>query len=382
MIRTFLAYILRCGLGVLSLGVLGGCGHDKRYVDVLFDRIDLAVNQEEDQGSSAVADSRLVDPIGLQVSPNGSFWVANGATGTATVYGFDGTPQPAAEPLVVNLPVPASLPPGTLPRATGAAYYGGYGLEIVSGTARDSARFLFATREGTILGYNPAIDRDNAIIAVDNSATGAVYHGLSAVALRSGGRLYATNFHAGTVDVFDENFAPATGLDPAAFEDLELPAGFAPFGIQRLEDRLYVSFAQQDASGVEPVSGPGKGYIDSFSLNGRFLARVATEGALDTPYGMALAPWSLPYYGGALLVANAGDGRINAYDLYYNTLIGGLKDTHNQGLFIDGLKDLSIGYGIEGDLAIYFTAGPSGGQGGAFGTLLVRLIDREPPHDD
>lgn len=384
MIRTFLAYILRYGLGVLSLGVLGGCEHHKRYEDVVFERVDLAVDQLVDQqgaleGVSTVEDSHLVDPVGLQVSPNGSFWVANGATGTVTVYGFDGTPLPVPEPRVVNLPIPAAARPGAVAHATGAGYYGGYGLEIVSGTVRDSARFLFATREGTILGYNPVVDRDNAIIAVDNSATGAVYHGLSAVPLRFGARLYATNFRAGTVDVFDENFVPATGLDPAAFEDLELPAGFAPFGIQRIEDRLFISFAQQDAAGVEPVSGPGKGYIDSFALNGQFLARVATEGDLDTPYGMALAPWSLPYYGGALLVANAGDGRINAYDLYYNTRLGGLHDMLNQTLAIDGLKDLSIGLGIEDEPAIYFTAGPNGGQNGTFGTLLTRLIDVDPP---
>lgn len=382
--RTFLADFLRCWLGVLSLGALGGCEHDKRYVDVVFERVDLATDQE---GLSAVADSQLVDPVGLQLSPNGSFWVANGATGTVTVYGFDGTPLPVPEPRVVTLPAPATSAPGSVPRATGAAYYGGYGLQIASGTARDSARFLFATREGTILGYNPAIDPDNAIIAIDNSATGAVYHGLSAVPLRSyaggpgGARLYATNFHAGTVDVFDENFTPATGLDPAAFEDLELPAGFAPYGIQRIEDRLFISFAERDAAGVDPVSGPGKGYIDSFSLSGKLLDRVATEGDLDTPYGMALAPWSMPYYGSALLVANAGDGRINAYDLYYNTPMGGLHDMLNQTLAIDGLKDLAIGVGLEGEPAIYFTAGPNGGQNGTFGTLLTRLIDVDPPHD-
>ena len=97
---------------------------------------------------------------------------------------------------------------------------------------------------------------------------------------------------------------------------------------------------------------------------------------------MAFAPWSLPYYGGALLVANAGDGRINAYDLYYNAWIGALHDAPEQPLFIDGLKDLSIGYGIEGDPAIYFTAGPNGGESGTFGTLLARVVDIEPAHDD
>jgi len=362
---------------LLSIGLLAGCEHHTRYVDVVFERFDLAADRT---GLSAVTDSNLVNPMGLQVSPGGNFWVANNATGTVTVYQPDGTPSPASAPLVVKLPLPATLAAGSTAQATGIAYYGGYGLEIASGERRASARFLFATREGTILGYNPDVDRENAVIAVNNSPSGAVYRGLSTLALRSGARLYATNFHSGNVDVFDESFAPAADLAPAAFEDLELPGGYAPFGIQRVDGRLYVSYAEQDADARDPVTGPGKGYIDAFALDGTFVARVASEGELDAPWGMTLAPWWLPYFGSALFVSNVGDGRINAFDLWNGVPLGSLHDLRNEPLAIDGLADLSFGYyGLEGEPALYFTAGPNGGQNGAFGTLLTRFIDVDPP---
>jgi uncharacterized protein (TIGR03118 family) len=378
MTRTLSAGRASSALALLSLGLLAGCEHGKRYVDVVFERFDLVGDRA---GVSAGTDANLVNPMGLQTSPSGNFWVANNGTGTATVYQRDGVPLPLSEPLVVSLPVPATLAAGTLAQPTGIAYFGGSGLEIASGSLRGSARYLFATREGTILGYNPDVDAKSAVIALDNSASGAVYWGLSALTLRSGALLYATNFHSGHVDVFDENFAPATGLDPAAFEDLELPAGYAPFGIQRLDGRIFVSYAEQDAQGQNPVTGPGKGYIDAFALDGTFLARIASEGELDTPWGMTLAPWSVPYYGGAMFVANMGDGRINTFDLWYRTPIGNLIEAPDVPLVIDGLHDLSFGYWFDGSPALYFSAGPNGGQNGTFGTLLPRVIDVDPPEE-
>jgi uncharacterized protein (TIGR03118 family) len=363
-------------VAVLSLALLGGCEHDTRYVHAVFDRYDLTT---DGSGPAGMPDPNLVNPTGLQVAPSGNFWVANNATGTVTVYQLDGTPVPAPAPLVVTLPVPATAPAGTIAQATGISYHGGFGLEIASGDRRASARFLVVTRQGTLLGYNPDVDRESAIIAVDNSASGAVYRGISVVAFRSGSRVYATNFHSGKVDVFDEKFAPATDLDGAAFEDLELPAGYAPFGIQRIDGRLYVSYAEQDADGRDAVPGAGKGYIDAFALNGRFLGRIASGGELDTPWGMALAPWSTPYYGNALLVGNVGDGRIHAFDLWSLSSLGSLNDALDEPLVIDGLWDLSVGYGLDGYPAIYFTAGPNGGAQGAFGTLLPRIIDIDPP---
>jgi uncharacterized protein (TIGR03118 family) len=378
MTQAFSTYVSRVGLSLVSLCSLCGCERDKRYLDVVFERVDLAADRE---GLSDVTDPNLVSPMGLQVAPSGNFWVANNATGTVTVYERDGTPLPASAPLVITLPVPAGQAPETPARVTGVAYYGGSGLEISSGDLRASARFVFVTREGTISGYNPNVDGAAAVMAVDNSATGAVYRGLSVVSLRSGARLYVTNFNAGSVDVFDESFAPASDLDPAAFEDLELPAGYAPFGIQRIDHQLYVSYAEQDAERRDPVRGPGKGYVDAYALDGAFLRRIATEGELNAPWGMTSSPWSFPYFGSALFVGNVGDGRIQAFDPWNGVPLGGLNDTFDQPLVIDGLWDLVFGYGFDGYPALFFTAGPNDGQNGTLGTLLPRFLEVDPPTD-
>src|SRR5688572_29382716 len=335
MSRTFFCYFGRLGLLALSLGALSACEGDKRYLNVVFERFDLTSDAE---GGAANSDPNLVNPIGLQLSPGGNFWVANNATGTVTVYQPDGSPLPSGEPLQVTLPVPPSATaPATV---TGVGYNSGYGLVIGSGEQRATARYLFVTEQGTLLGFNPELDEVNAQIAVDSSASGAVYRGLSVVPFRLGSYVYVTNFSAGTVDVFDPSFAPATDLAAAPFQDPELPPGYAPFGIQRIDNVMYVSYAEQDAEGTGPVLGPGKGYVNAFTLDGRRIARVASEGALDAPWGMTRAPWYFPYYGGALLVGNSGDGRIHAFDLKDGTQLGGLNDLLEQPLVIDGVWDL------------------------------------------
>jgi uncharacterized protein (TIGR03118 family) len=376
MTRAFSAYATGICLALPGLCSLWGCEGDKRYVDVVFERLDLAADRS---GLSAVTDPNLVNPMGLQGSPSSNFWVANNATGTVTVYQRNGTPVPESEPLVVTLPVPATLPEGSSAQATGISYNAGSGLQITSGDLRASARYVIVTREGTILGYNPDVDPSRALIAVDNSASGAVYRGLSVVPFASGSRVYATNFNSGKVEVFDANFAPATDLDPAAFEDLELPAGYAPFGIQRIDRLLFVSYAEQDSERRDPVTGLGKGYIDAFALDGEFVRRIASEGQLNAPWGMTLAPWSVPYFGNALIVGNVGDGRIQGFDLWNRELIGSFNDMSNQTLFIDGLWDLVFGYDSYGYAALYFTAGPNAGQNGTFGSLVPRVLDVEPP---
>jgi uncharacterized protein (TIGR03118 family) len=362
-------------LAALTLGLFG-CEHHKRYLDAVFDPFYLTADRD---GLAEATDPQLVNPVGLQVGPSGSLWVANNGTGTATFYGLDGTPLPAGAPLAVALPVPPSAPAGAHAEATGIVYYGGSGLQIQTSTKRDSARFLVATLEGTILGYNADVDRENAILAVDNSATGAVYRGLAVTERRNGASLYATNFSAGTVDVFDEKFAPATDLDPAAFEDQELPADFAPFGIQRIDGLLFVSYAQRDSDGKSPVIGAGLGFIDAFELDGHYAGRVASGGELNAPWGMVSSPWSFPYFGSALLVGNYGDGHINAFSLWDGSSLGVLKDSARQDVAIDGLWDLAFDYGTDGLPALYFTAGPNGGANGSFGTIISGLEDANPP---
>lgn len=363
---------------ILAASALGlfGCEHHKRYLDAVFDPLPLTADRD---GLAEATDPQLVNPVGLQVGPSASLWVANNATGTATLYAMDGTPLPASAPLAVALPVSPNAPAGAHAEPTGIVYYGGSGLQIQTSTKRDSARFLVATLDGTILGYNSDVDRENAILAVDNSATGAVYRGLAVTQRRTGAWLYATNFSAGSVDVFDENFAPATDLDPAAFEDQELPADYAPFGIQRIDGLLFVSYALRDTDGKSPVIGAGNGFIDAFELDGRFAGRVTSQGELNAPWGMVVSPYTFPYFGSALLVGNYGDGHINAFSLWDGSSLGSLKDSSHEDVSIDGLWDLAFNYGFDGSPALYFTAGPNGGANGTFGTIISGLIDADPP---
>jgi uncharacterized protein (TIGR03118 family) len=365
---------------LLTVSLLGlfGCEHHKRYLDAAFDPYLLTADRA---GLAEATDPQLVNPVGLQVSEAGNLWVANNGSGTATLYGIDGTPAPAGAPTAVALPVSPTALPGSHAEATGIVYYGGSGFQIQTATKRDSARLLVATLDGTILGYNSDVDHDNAILALDNSATGAVYRGLAVTQRRGGAWLYATNFSAGSVDVFDEKFAPAlaTDLDPAAFEDQELPADYAPFGIQRIDGLLFVSYAERDADGKSPVIGAGNGFIDAFELDGRFAGRVTSQGDLDAPWGMTVSPWTFPYFGNALLVGNYGDGHINAFSLWDGSSLGVLRDSTRAPVAIDGLWDLTFGYGFDGSPALYFTAGPNGGANGSFGTLISSLVDANPP---
>src|SRR5262249_15389979 len=154
-----------------------------------------------------------------------------------------------------------------------------------SGDKSAPATELFATEDGTIAGWSNSVDPANAVIAVDNSASGAVYKGLAIGFNASGAFLFATNFHAGTVDVFDQNFKPVQ--TPGGFVDPDIPAGFAPFGIASINSHLYVTYAKQDANKHDDVAGPGNGFIDIFDTRGNLLKRFTSQGELNSPWGMA-----------------------------------------------------------------------------------------------
>src|SRR5262249_7053628 len=157
------------------------------------------------------------------------------------------------------------------------------------------------------------VDPARAIVAVDNSTSGAVYKGL-AIATGPAGHnfLYAADFGRGEIDVFDQHFRPVTR--PGAFRDPSLPGGFAPFDIQNIDNLLSAPYAHQDARTHDDAPGPGRGFIDVYDTSGDLLRRFASRGPLDSPWGLALAPPDFGPFGGDLLVGNTGDGRINAYD--------------------------------------------------------------------
>jgi len=231
-----------------------------------------------------------------------------------------------------------------------------------------AARFLFASEDGTISAWSPSL-ATQSVVVIDRSADEASYKGLAIDSTTAGTRLYAADFHNARVDVFDGAFDPVTVA--GAFEDPNLPAGYAPFGIQTLAGSVYVAYALRDAEGEDEVAGPGLGAVDKYDLAGHLLARVATGGALNAPWGMALAPAGFGRFSGKLLVGNFGDGHINVFAPATFEPKGHLKDADGKTIVIDGLWGIAFGNGGNAGPAntLFFAAGPDDENHGLFGRI-------------
>jgi len=325
-------------------------------------------------GVALRSDPNLVNCWGIAFSATSPVWIANNGTGTSTLYLGDGTPAPTpAAPLIVKIPSPSA---GGTAAPTGLVFNGTPGFVVSAGSKSGPSIFIFATEDGTIAGWSPAVDLHNAVIAVPNSGS-AVYKGLAIAT--SGGKpfIYATNFHDGVVEMYDSSFhLTKTFTDPA------VPLGYAPFGIETIEGDLYVTFALQDDDKKDDVKGAGHGFIDVFTTDGTWKSRFASNGVLDSPWGLALAPPSFGKLAHRLLVGNFGDGRINAFDFPNGISEGPLKDTLGQPMTIDGLWGLKFANGGSSGRKnhLLFTAGIADESHGLFG--FIRPADAEDKHDD
>ena len=296
-------------------------------------------------GLAGNTDANLVNPWGISSTPTSPFWVSDNGTGLTTLYNSVGTPQS----LVVT--IPNGAPTGQVFNST-AAFNGDL--------------FLFSSESGVITGWRGALGT-TAERLFDQSATGAVYKGLALGTTAQGSYLYAADFHNSAIDVFPSSGAP--GLT-GKFLDPNLPAGYAPFNVQNIGGQIYVTYAKQDATGHDDVPGPGNGFVNVFDLNGNLLKRLASNGPLNSPWGLALAPAGWGGFSGDLLVGNFGDGTINAYALD-GTLAGMITDAAGNPLTNDGLWALKFGNGGNGGLAnsLYLTAGLNDEADGLFARI-------------
>jgi uncharacterized protein (TIGR03118 family) len=367
-------------------------------------------------GVAQVQDPNLVNPWGISESGSSPFWISDNNAGVSTLYqvpGANNTPV-SINPLVVSIPTPID-PAGATGAPTGTVFNidgGAAGGFTVSGLDKNgkpitaSAFFLFDTEDGTILGWNPAVDptgkfdgpggeSTHAVIAVDNSGnnftepdplkqTGAVYKGLSTASSlspifandpSSTTVLYAANFRSGQVEVYDPNFKQVT-LHAGAFSDPKLPRGYAPFNVQVLDDKVYVTYALQDTAKHDDVGGQGHGFIDVFNLDGTpglpgGKERLVSRGQLDSPWGLALAPSSFGNVANDLLVGNFKSGFIDIYNPTTGQFLGQLKDADGAPIHIPYLWALKVGNGGAGGDAntVYFTAGLDNETHGLFGSL-------------
>ena len=311
-----------------------------------------------------VTDSNLQNTWGLARGPATPWWIANNGTASTSVYTGAGARVDIGG-------LPAQGVPGD---PTGAVFSGIAGQFKVgtaaSPTTLDTSNFVFDSEDGTISAWR--IGSTAAQVTVDMSSSGAVFKGLAISNGPSGPRLYATDFANGRVDVFDGGWNQVN--TPGAFVDQTLPAHYAPFGIQTIGDRVFVTYGKQQPGSTDEAHGQGLGIVDVFDLDGKFLGRVAQHGQLNAPWGLAWAPASFGRFGGDLLVGNFGDGQINAYAEMSNGHFehrGTLHAETNGKLSIDGLWALEFGNtGSNGDpQTLFFTAGIDDEAHGLFGTI-------------
>jgi len=309
-------------------------------------------------GRAAITDPNLVNPWGLAAGPTTPIWSNDNRPGLSTLYsgGVNGS-MPAIVPVVVHVP-------GGLD--TGIVFNSSSGFTVSAGGVTAPARFIFVTEAGTLSGWAPNVPLDgNAQLKA--TVAGAVYKGLANLTTESGTFLYAANFSAGRIDVFNSNWdqVPSSG-----FRDRHLPSGYAPFNIQALGGKLYVAYAKQDHERVDEVAGPGRGFVDVFDSSGRLLNRLIRRDQLNAPWGLVIAPDGFGEFSGDLLVGNFGDGRIHAFDARSGDFRGELRDQQGRGIVIDGLWALRFGNGVFGDPTdLVFSAGIDDEAHGLLGTI-------------
>lgn len=325
-------------------------------------------------------DPRIVNVWGLVASATSPFWTCDAGTGLSTIYTVNdtnatplGTPNQNTHPTVpgaggvangVCTGIVANTAPATTPPTFPVS---------APGKTTAAAGFIFVTEDGVLSAWAGSVDATQAFVQMDNSGT-AVYKGLALVTTPAP-QLYAANFKAGTIDVFDANFKPLT-LAGGAFTDPKIPAGFAPFNVWNIGGNLYVAYAKQDQGKQFDVPGPGNGYVDVYDPSGKLLSAngngpLVANASLNSPWGLAIAPATFGQFAGALLVGNFGDGRINAFDSKTGVFKGTLQDANGANIVIPGLWALYFGNGVSGGDkdTVYFTAGPGGQKHGLIGSI-------------
>jgi len=314
-------------------------------------------------------DPNLKNPWGMASAPTGPIRVSDNNAGVSTQYSISAGAAQSVPP-VIETPRPGNRPGGA---PTGIVFNGSNGFVVSRFGKSGPSRLIFATEDGTIVAWSPTVDETRGVIVVDNSRVvdsagdvGAVYKGLAIDSESAGTRLYATNFRFATVDVFDTTFT-----EVQSFSDTAIPSGFAPFGIQNIGGQLFVTYAKQNALKHDDISGPGNGFIDVFDLSGTLIRRFASDGTLNSPWGLAIAPSTFGPFHDNLLVGNFGDGHVNGFDLATGTFTGQLGNGHGGTIQISGLWGLRVGNGGQGgDLnAVFFAAGINDEADGLFGSI-------------
>ncbi|MBV9570304.1 MAG: TIGR03118 family protein [Alphaproteobacteria bacterium] len=294
------------------------------------------------EGKAPNTDPLLKNPWGISQFPGGNLWVSDNRTGVSTIY--DPTTG-AKQDLVVK--IPKGEPTGQV------AIPSGNGFVVSKNGKSGEALFIFASNQGTVTGWNPGVDVTNAVIGYSASTGHAPKHGGDDGPYFTGiaydpvtNHLFVTDFTNNAVIVLDNTFAKI-----GSFTDPNIPAGYAPFNAAVLNGKLYVTYGKKN--GDDAKEGPGLGYVDVFTTAGVLEKRLISNGVLNAPWGLAIAPSTFGDYAGKLLVGNFGEGRINVFDPDSGALLGTLKGPNGRSIELEHLWQLDD----TGNGSITFSAG-------------------------
>ena len=354
------------------------------------------------KGVAAHTDPDLMNPWAISQVSDGQFRIAANNAGNSPVLTAHGNEVGKA----IIIPAPSDSPLGSAGTPTGMVANTTSDFKISHGGTSAAATFIFSTEDGTIVGWNSKVDKTQGDIAVDLSDSNAVFKGLASGVSGGANFIYATDFHNGTIDVFDTVFNQVTlagsFTDPNAPPPAIGSPGFAPFGIQNIGGTLFVTYALQNAEQHDDVAGTGNGFIDEFDTSGNFIKRFATGtaitggtvAALNSPWGMTVATSNYGpngVFSNALLVGNFGDSHVSAFNIQTGAFLGQLSDPQGHALTLNGgvggsdtkgLWGISFGNGHGGTSrnALYFAAGINDESDGLFGK--VTMTDGDNDHDD
>ena len=303
---------------------------------------------------SARIDNNLENAWGIAIGPTGNFWISSAEAGVSTIYDGSGAQKLAP----VMIPSRDSIAGGT---PTGQIYNATSDFAIPGGGA---SKFIFASEDGSLSAWSSGA---SAVRVATSPSTDAVYKGIAMASVNGANYLYVTNFKDAKIEVFDKNFSSVSSM---SFSDPAIPANYAPFNIANIDGNLYVTYAKHKAPDNEDDdAGVGNGYVDVFTPSGTLVKRFASQGTLNSPWGLTKAPAGFGDFGNAILVGNFGDGRISAFDST-GKFLGQLSNTNNQPLVIPGLWALEFAAPSVTALNskyLWFAAGPDDESHGAFG---------------
>ena len=350
-------YAAVIGLAVVAAMALGSGSAAASGMQGGFRQINLV---SDIPGKAQVTDSNLVNPWGLAFAPTSPLWVSDNGMNVATLYTGGADSMPASiVPLVVSVPQGAP---------TGQVFNGTNGFKLgIGGGMRQPARFIVDSEAGVISAWtnsNPLPTQFQQKLMVP----GAVFKGLAIGFFDHHPALYATDFAGGHVDVVDSHFHLLS--TPGAFSDPMVPMNYHPFGIETIGNRVVVTYGKTQQGSTDEAHGPGFGFVAVFTQNGQLVKHLVSHGALNAPWGLALAPMGFGRFGGDLLVGNFGNGRINAYDMQTGMWEGTLRRPSGSVVAISGLWALKFGNGVAGGPRdLLFSAGLDDESHGLLGEL-------------